>query len=350
MTGLRIAVTGAAGFLGALLARELLAAEHVIVGGGPPRTVDELVILDAVAPPADLAGHPRVRVIEGDLAASAEQLGDVDVIAHLAGAVSSEAEADFDLGMRVNVDALRVLLEHGRSLPRAPVFVFTSSVAVFGDESQGNRPFAIDDETVPRPQSSYGMQKLVGELLVAEYARRGFVDGRSVRLMTTAVRPGRPNAAASSFVSGIVREPLAGLPANCPVPPATPIVIASPRNTIAGILMAISTDAQSWGSRTALTLPGLTVTPRDMVDALERVAGQRPRAWCRGRTTHGFGLSSRAGRARSPQNARRALGCGRTPDSTRCSRSTWPPARVPGSSPGQESSRTRRQVATPGRR
>jgi nucleoside-diphosphate-sugar epimerase len=267
---MRIIVTGGAGFVGTLLARRLLAGP-VEVGGGEPADVDELVLADVVAPASDLAADPRVRAVTVDLATEADALGDVDVIFHLAGVVSGAAEADFDLGMRTNLDGTRAVLEHARRQAEPPVLVFSSSVAVFGPEL--GPAGVVGDDTLPQPQSSYGTQKFIGEQLVADYTRKGFARGRSVRLMTVAVRPGRPNAAASSFVSGIIREPLAGLRAPCPVPPDTPIVLSSPGRTLEGILRAAAVTDADWGGRTAVNLPGLTTTPRDMAAAMDRVAG-----------------------------------------------------------------------------
>jgi nucleoside-diphosphate-sugar epimerase len=153
------------------------------------------------------------------------------------------------------------------------VLVFSSSVAVFGQDPALPPVDEVGDETFPHPQTSYGTQKLIGELLVADCTRKGFVRGRSVRLMTVSVRPGRPNAAASGFLSGIVREPVAGIRAVCPVPPDTPVALSSPRRTIEGILAAAAADEATWGSRSAVTLPGLTTTPRQMAEALDRVVG-----------------------------------------------------------------------------
>jgi D-erythronate 2-dehydrogenase len=192
---------------------------------------------------------------------------------HLAGVVSGAAETDFDLGMRTNVDGTRALLEYTRGQRTPPVLVFSSSLAVFGNDPALPPLGAVDDDTLPRPQSSYGIQKFIGEQLVADYSRKGFVRGRSVRLMTVSVRPGKPNAAASSFLSGIIREPLAGERAVCPVPPDTPIALSSPRRTLDGIVRAAEVDDATWGSRTAMNLPALTTTPRGMADALDHVAG-----------------------------------------------------------------------------
>jgi nucleoside-diphosphate-sugar epimerase len=273
MSTTSVLVTGAAGFLGTLLARRLL-DEAVGLDGRPARPVDELVLVDLVDPAPDLAADPRTTVLTGSLAELLDRVPDVDAVFHLAGVVSGAAEADFDLGMRTNLDATRAVLERGRSQSAPPLLVFTSSLAVFGADPAGPALGTVDDDTLPRPQSSYGVQKFVGEQLVADYTRKGFVRGRSVRLMTVSVRPGRPNAAASSFLSSILREPLAGQRATCPVPPDTPVALSSPPRTIEGILRAAAVDDATWGSRTAMNLPSITTTPREMVEALDRVTGR----------------------------------------------------------------------------
>ena len=269
---MRIVITGGAGFIGTLLARRLLAGP-VSVGAASPVAVDELVIADLAAPPADVAADPRVRAVTGDLSAVAGQLGEVDAVFHLAGVVSGAAEADFDLGMHGNLDGTRAVLEHARRHRTPPVLVFSSSLAVFGQDPAAEPLGVVGDDTLPRPQSSYGVQKFIAEQLVADYTRRGFVRGRPVRLMTVTVRPGKPNAAASSFMSGIIREPLAGLRAACPVQPDTPVALSSPGRTLEGILRAAAVSDAAWGSRTALNLPALATTPREMAQAMDRVAG-----------------------------------------------------------------------------
>lgn len=266
----RAVITGGAGFVGTLLARRLLSAP-IAVGGTGPAEVDELVIVDIVAPRSEVAADSRVRSVVGDLRTAA--FGDADIVFHLAGVVSGAAEADFDLGMRTNVDGTRAVLERCRGQSVPPVVVFSSSLAVFGADPAIGPLGTVDDDTLPRPQTSYGVQKFVGEQFVADYTRKGFVRGRCVRLMTVSVRPGKPNAAASSFLSGIIREPLAGQPAICPVPADTPVALSSPRRTLDGILCAASVDDETWGSRTALNLPALTTTPREMAGSLDRLAG-----------------------------------------------------------------------------
>ena len=195
------------------------------------------------------------------------------MIFHLAAAVSAECEADFDLGIRANLRATESLLASCRALGTNPVVVFASSVAVFGASGEHPLPDVVDDHTAPNPQSSYGVQKVIGEQLLADYTRKGFLRGRAIRLMTVSVRPGRPNAAASGFLSGIIREPLAGQRAICPVEPRIEVALASPAKATGGLLCAASSSDQAWGGRSAVNLPALTVSVADMAAALERVAG-----------------------------------------------------------------------------
>src|SRR5580704_13834444 len=274
---MHVAVTGGGGFLGSRLARELLAAGSLEVAGGPPRPLSLLTLLDQAPAPRDLASDGRVAVVRGDLAdllaAWPDVLAGADVIFHLAAAVSGECEADFDLGMRANLRATESLLAWCRALGTNPVVVFSSSLAVFGASGDHPLPAVVDDHTLPNPQSSYGVQKVIGEQLLADYTRKGFLRGRAIRLMTVSVRPGRPNAAPSGFLSGIIREPIAGHRAACPVEAATEVALISPARAIEGLLCAAASSEESWGGRSAVTLPALTVTVADMVAALERAVG-----------------------------------------------------------------------------
>jgi D-erythronate 2-dehydrogenase len=275
-----VVITGGAGFLGSRLARELLAAGSIAVAGGRAQPLSRLLLLDQSPPPGDLAADRRVTSVHGDLgrllgpADSARHLlAEPDVIFHLAAAVSAECEADFDLGVRANLRATEALLASCRALRTRPVVVFSSSLAVFGASSEHPLPAVVDDHTLPNPQSSYGVQKVIGEQLLADYTRKGFLRGRAVRLATVSVRPGRPNGAASGFLSGIIREPLAGLRAACPVDAATEVALISPARAIQGLLCAAGSSEESWGGRSAVTLPALTVTVADMVAALEQAGG-----------------------------------------------------------------------------
>ena len=192
---MHILITGGAGFLGARLARALLARGSLAAGGGTAKPITALTLTDRVAAPDDLAADPRVRSVEGDLNHLLEGCAllapDTSVVFHLAAAVSGECEADFDLGMRSNYEATRALLEACRALGTRPVLVFASSLAVFGNPPGFALPEVIEDNTLPTPQSSYGIQKFIGEQLVADFGRKGFVQARGVRLMTVSVRPGQ---------------------------------------------------------------------------------------------------------------------------------------------------------------
>jgi len=268
---MNVLITGAAGFLGAALARELVARGTLHGEGSGEQPISRLTLVD-IAPPRQLEDQ-RIRVVVGSIAdpdVAKRALGaDTDAVFHLAAIVSGQAEADFDLGMRANFDATRLLLERARHNVNRPRFVFASSVAVFG----GSLPPVVQDDTSPAPQSSYGVQKLMCELLLSDYSRKGFVDGRALRMPTICVRPGTPNKAASSFASSIVREPLAGKETICPVTPETRMWLMSPRRAIENLLRGYTLQESALSAVRAINMPGLSVTVREMVDALERFAG-----------------------------------------------------------------------------
>jgi D-erythronate 2-dehydrogenase len=276
---MKLLITGGGGFLGARLARTLL--ERPTLAGKP---ITKLVLTDLVPPPPDLLADSRIEARTGPLLAQCAALREepFDGVFHLASAVSGECEADFELGLRSNLDSTRALLDAlratvagGAALPR---MVFSSSVAVFGPDPALPLPAVVADDTLPAPQTSYGTQKLICEHLVADYTRKGYIDGRAARLMTVTVRPGRPNAAASSFFSGIIREPLAGIEAICPVSSEVSHPVSSPARTVDGLIAVYEATREAFGGRLALNLPALNVRVADMLDALEQVAGKAVRA------------------------------------------------------------------------
>ncbi|RWC30714.1 MAG: SDR family oxidoreductase [Mesorhizobium sp.] len=265
---MRVLITGAAGMVGRkLIAR--LAKDGTLSG----RKIAALDLHDIVPPQAPALEGVGVTIHTGDLAAASAMERLVaprpDLIFHLAGVVSGEAEANFDLGYRVNLDGTRALFDAIRLAGFAPRVVFTSSIAVFGAPF----PDIIPDEFHPTPLTSYGTQKLMGEALLADYTRRGFFDGIGIRLPTICVRPGKPNKAASGFFSGIIREPLSGQEAILPVPRSVVHTHASPRSAVNFLMHAAGIDGSAVGPRRNLTMPGVAVTVGEQIEALERIAG-----------------------------------------------------------------------------
>lgn len=275
---MKVLITGGAGFVGSRLARELL-KRGAIAG----QQLHELHIADLFAPPAWLTDDARVHASTGTLIDQCAKLGEAkfDLIFHLAGAVSAECEADFELGLRSNLYTTHALLESLRTAGHVPRFVFSSSLAVFGSDPGIPMPSVVSDDTLPTPQSSYGIQKLICEQLVTDYTRKGFIDGRSARLTTVVVRPGRPNGAASGFLSTIIREPLNGRQAICPVAAETRVALGSVARTISGLIAMAEASTESLGGRTAINFPALTVSVNEMLDALESVGGPEARALVR---------------------------------------------------------------------
>ena len=259
---MHILITGGAGFLGQRLAKQLLLNPDVT----------RLILADLYLPPTP-GNDRRVQPVQADLTDSSAVQSlitpEISVVYHLAAIVSGQAEADFDLGMRVNCDGTRHLLEAVRHQVPGAIFIFASSLAVFG----GELPAVITPDTVVKPQSSYGTQKAISELWVNDYTRKGFIDGRVLRLPTVCVRPGKPNAAASSFASGIIREPLAGEKAVCPVDLSLPLWLSSPSTVIANLVHAQTLTSAQFSDTRTLNLPGLTITVQAMIDALGEVAG-----------------------------------------------------------------------------
>ena len=266
---MKLLVTGGAGFLGARLAREILKKGEL-----NGKKVTELHIADLFPAPADLLADPRVKGHAGPMLEQGSLFeSGFDGVFHLASAVSGECEQDFDLGMRSNLDSTRLLLEGLRKAGNVPRMVFASSVAVFGPDPSNPMPDIVADNTLPSPQTSYGTHKLMLEYLLADFTRKGYVDGRAARLMTVTIRPGKPNGAASSFFSGIIREPLAGMPSVCPVDESVSHSVSSPSNTIKGLITVFEASREAMQGRMALNLPGLNVTVKEMLQALEDVAG-----------------------------------------------------------------------------
>lgn len=266
-----IVITGGAGFLGSRLTQALLDAQDE---DRAPVSFDRVISVDLGPSPVQ---DPRVTSVVGDFTEGevlAQAVTERTVaICHLAAVLSGGSAADFDLAHRVNVQGTTNLLEAARATGAAPLFVFTSSLAVFG----GQLPEQMPEHWGAHPESTYGAFKAIGELLVSEYSRKGWIDGRVCRMPTISVRPGRPNTAASSFASGIIREPLQGMRAPLPVPQDTRLWLCSPRTAVSNLVHALAVPGEAVGAWRVINMPGISVTVAEMLDALEDVAGPEVR-------------------------------------------------------------------------
>jgi D-erythronate 2-dehydrogenase len=265
---MRIVITGGCGFLGRRLALQLL-EQGTALG-----EIDELVLFDNARPALPLPDDHRLSLATGDIADRdrVRQLlaPGTAAVFHLAAVVSGQAEADTDLGYRVNLDGTRAVLDACKALGSAPRVIFASSLAVYG----GELPPEVGEDTPLTPQSSYGAQKAIGELLVNDYTRKGFIDGRALRLPTVVVRPGRPNRAASTFASSMIREPLTERDAVCPVAPDVVMALASPRRVVAALHHALDLPGEAFGVNRSLQLPGFSVSVGEMAEAVRRAGGE----------------------------------------------------------------------------
>lgn len=267
---MKVFITGGGGFLGYRLALKLLERGTLAGADGKPAAISGITLFDAAYPPTTDA---RLKCIKGNIAdldvVEAALDRDTAAVFHLAAVVSAHAEAEFDVGYEVNLDGTRNLLAACRDLDAPPRLVFASSLAVYG----GKLPDVVDDSVTPTPMTSYGTQKVIGEYLVNDFTRKGMVDGRSLRLPTIVVRPGKPNLASTSFASGMFREPLNGVVCEVPVEESTQMWILSPAKVVDAFIHAHDLPATAWGNQRALTLSGITFSVKEGVEALRRIAG-----------------------------------------------------------------------------
>ncbi len=274
---MKVVITGGTGFVGARLARRIIDKGTLAGPDGTQTPVDEVVLFDVMAPdPLPMQLDGQVTMVTGDISdkATIDGLIDRDDISvfHLASVVSGGGEKDFDLAISVNLTGGMNIFEALRARASTPRLVFASSIAVFGGD---HMPGVVGDQGKQTPQTTYGMTKACCELLINDYTRKGFLDGRSARLPTVIVRPGAPNAAASSFASGVFREPLKGEPCALPVKLETVMPVLGYRNIVEGILALHELPSEKLGDDRAVSLPSMDVTVADMVDALKRVAHNR---------------------------------------------------------------------------
>lgn len=271
---MKVVITGGAGFLGKKLARRILQQRAIAGPDGKPQKVSELLLFDVGKASGAELDDARVKTVAGDIANKATVQSIVQgasTVFHFAAVVSAGAEADFDLGYKVNLDGTRNVLEACRELGTNPRVVFTSSLAAYG----GDLPPAVTDDTPLTPQTSYGAQKSIGEFLLRDYTRKGYLRGTAVRLPTICVRTGLPNKAASTWASSVVREPLTGVDVVCPVTPETVMVVLSPRKTVDAFLRLHDMPPDAFGPGRTLLLNGINVTAKQLEQAVAKHAGNR---------------------------------------------------------------------------
>lgn len=274
---MKVVITGGTGFLGLRLARQLLAHGEATAPSGKRERIDEMVLFDVVVPDQRPEGlDNRVKIVAGEIAdekAVARLIDRPDIgVYHLASVVSGGAEQDFNLALQVNLYGHLHLLEAIRKLGSRPRYLFSSSIAAYGGKAM---PARVTDQTKQTPQTTYGMTKAVGELLVNDYTRKGFIDGRTAKLPGVIVRPGKPNKAASSFISAVIREPLNGVDYVLPVPATLRMPVAGYRAVVSDLEALFELDGAKLGDDRSVNLPNLDVTVADMIAALKRVAGDR---------------------------------------------------------------------------
>jgi nucleoside-diphosphate-sugar epimerase len=274
---MKVVITGGAGFVGLLLGRRIAQLGKLTNSEGKSNDVDDIVLFDIAPPeprPRDLDTRIRIEIGEiSDKASVARLIDRKDMsVFHLASVLSGGGEQDFDLAMRVNLQGQLNVLEAARALGSRPKVVFASSIAVFGGRDM---PKTVGDTTKQTPQTTYGATKAIGELLINDYTRKGFIDGRSARLPTVIVRPGKPNKAASSFASGVFREPLNGVACVLPVGEDTIMPVLGYRSIVEGFVRLHEAQGEMLGEDRAVTFPAINVTVREMVESLKRVAGNR---------------------------------------------------------------------------
>jgi D-erythronate 2-dehydrogenase len=274
---MKVVITGGAGFVGLLLGQRLAALGKVTNSAGEEKVIGEIVLFDIALP--DMKRQKldrRIRFETGEVSDARTVRGlinqkDISIF-HLASVLSAGGEQDFDLAMRVNLHGHLNVLEAARVLGSRPKVVFASSIAVFGGS---HMPKTVGDVTKQTPQTTYGTTKAVGELLINDYTRKGFIDGRSARLPTVIIRPGKPNKAASSFASGVFREPLNGIECVVPVAEETIMPVSGYRSIVEGFVRLHEARAEELGDDRAVTFPGINATVKEMIAALKRVAGNR---------------------------------------------------------------------------